>query len=69
MIDGLDNADALRRAQIAMLSGQPVQDVQLAERGASSAEKEEVEVQPAGSAVTTGRPCCWSPYIQIGNWL
>jgi CHAT domain-containing protein len=65
--DGLDKADALRRAQIAMLRDIPMASVNLTERGATSVE-EDGEKQEQGE-VTTRHPYYWSPYILMGNWL
>lgn len=64
--DGLDKADALRRAQIAMLRNIPAADVKLTTRGASEAEP---AIDPQATAVTSRHPYYWSPYILMGNWL
>lgn len=62
----LDKADALRRAQIAMLRGVSAETVNLAERGMTDPD------QPSATpeqAVTTRHPYYWSPFILMGNWL
>lgn len=62
----LDKADALRRAQIAMLRGISAGTVNLAERGMTDPD------QPSATpeqAVTTRHPYYWSPFILMGNWL
>ncbi len=66
---GLDKADALRRAQIAMLRGVPVESVNLATRGATDGEVLEEASAPIPAAVTSRHPYYWSPYILMGNWL
>lgn len=63
--DGLDKADALRRAQIAMLRGVDVESVKLTERGATDGE----EPVAAAPAITERHPYYWAPYILMGNWL
>lgn len=63
--DGLDKADALRRAQIAMLRGVDVETVKLTTRGATDGE----EPVPVTAGITTRHPYYWSPYILMGNWL
>lgn len=63
----LDKAEALRRAQIAMLRGVDAAQVNLAERGASGIA---ADAAPAVAApVSTRHPYYWSPYILMGNWL
>ncbi len=67
--DGLDKADALRRAQIAMLRDEPVETVDLTARGAAETGG---EAEPAGAPtgeVTSRHPYYWAPFILMGNWL
>ena len=67
--DGLDKADALRRAQIAMLHDEPVETVDLTARGAAETGG---EAEPAGAPtgeVTSRHPYYWAPFILMGNWL
>ena len=66
--DGLDKADALRRAQIAMLRGVPIADVDLKTRGATDGEEPASSTAP-DAAITTRHPYYWSPFILMGNWL
>ncbi len=68
VVDGLDKAGALRRAQIAMLRGQSNAESNVPERGASAAE-DGAALPPETGAVTTRHPYYWSPYILMGNWL
>ena len=58
VIHGLDEAEALQRAQIAILRSVVVRDVKLTARGASSAE-EEAASAPATGTVTTRHPYHW----------
>lgn len=61
----LDKAQALRRAQIAMLRGVPAPTVDLTARGAAGLD-EPVDQQ---QLITSRHPYYWSPYILMGNWL
>lgn len=61
----LDKAQALRRAQIAMLRGIPAPTVDLTARGAAGLDEPVDQQQP----ITSRHPYYWSPYILMGNWL
>lgn len=74
--DGLDKAEALRRAQIAMLRGVAVPDTAAAggARGVSAADDADDENMGHGDGpVTAGpdtrHPYFWAPFILMGNWL
>jgi CHAT domain-containing protein len=67
--DGLDKADALRRAQIAMLRGEAVDQVDLAQRGAAEAGDDTVSAAAPSSDQGTRHPYYWAPFILMGNWL
>lgn len=60
---GLDKAEALRRAQVAMLTGQG-DAVQLAARAAAPLDGE-AKAAPAGPE----HPYFWAAFVLMGNWL
>ena len=64
--DTANKAEALRRAQIAMLRGIAARDVSLTARGMSQAGD---AAAPAPAAPSTRHPYYWSAYILMGNWL
>jgi CHAT domain-containing protein/tetratricopeptide (TPR) repeat protein len=66
---GLDKAQALRRAQIAMLRGVAATGVDLTQRGASGLEEEAAPASGGGPVTDPRHPYYWSPYILMGNWL
>ena len=67
--DGLDKADALRRAQVAMLRGQPVESVTLSVRAATETGEEAAAEAAPASPAGTRHPYYWAPFILMGNWL
>ena len=67
VIDGLDKATALQRAQIAMLKGNPA--TKLASRGERAMTLVEGVEGATGAAPSTAHPYYWSAFILMGNWL
>ncbi len=69
MVDGLTKAEALRQAQIAMLTGAaPEETVPSAERGAASRHKQKQTAIASGEN-RFAHPYFWSPFVLMGNWL
>ena len=69
---GLDKAEALQRAQVAMLRGAAVPAEAMADgvRGAAAAgDDEDVAAVPAATDLGTRHPYYWAPFILMGNWL
>lgn len=68
MIDqGLTKAEALRIAQVSMLTGnQAPQLLANLERGVSGRQKKKA---PEASQATFAHPYFWSPFVLMGNWL
>ena len=61
---GLDKAEALRRAQVAMLRNLAPANVPPARRGAIS-----LDEPPAPAASPVRHPYYWASFILMGNWL
>ena len=63
--DGLDKAEALRRAQVKMLTGDAAA-VQTAERSATALD----DAAPTSQAPQgVQHPYFWSAFVLMGNWL
>jgi CHAT domain-containing protein len=65
---GLSKADALRRAQLAMVQGIEASNVSLINRAAGS-EDGEPAASPAPQFTTLRHPYYWAPFIIMGNWM
>ncbi|WP_223476215.1 CHAT domain-containing protein [Oricola indica] len=63
--DGLSKADALRAAQIRMMSGE--MSVASAESGERAAQSRQKKTQAAQTGFS--HPYFWSPFVLMGNWL
>jgi CHAT domain-containing protein len=63
--DGLSKADALRAAQIRMMSGEI--SVASAESGERAAQSRQKKTQAAQAGFS--HPYFWSPFVLMGNWL